>query len=171
MVEKNAAYYIELEEKHGAHNYHPLPVVLEKGLGVYLWDVEGKRYFDFLSAYSAVNQGHCHPLIVKALQEQAQKLTLTSRAFFNNKLGEYEKYITTYFGYDKVLPMNTGVEGGETAIKLARRWGYRVKNIKENKATVVFAQGNFWGRTMSAISASTDPSSYKDFGIRRGAQK
>ncbi|MBX2903883.1 MAG: ornithine--oxo-acid transaminase [Chitinophagales bacterium] len=164
MVEKNAAYYIELEEKHGAHNYHPLPVVLEKGLGVYLWDVEGKRYFDFLSAYSAVNQGHCHPLIVKALQEQAQKLTLTSRAFFNNKLGEYEKYITTYFGYDKVLPMNTGVEGGETAIKLARRWGYRVKNIKENKATVVFAQGNFWGRTMSAISASTDPSSYKDFG-------
>jgi len=164
MVEKNATYYIELEEKHGAHNYHPLPVVLEKGLGVYLWDVEGKRYFDFLSAYSAVNQGHCHPLIVKALQEQAQKLTLTSRAFFNNKLGEYEKYITTYFGYDKVLPMNTGVEGGETAIKLARRWGYRVKNIKENKATVVFAQGNFWGRTMSAISASTDPSSYKDFG-------
>ncbi len=126
--------------------------------------MEGKRYFDFLSAYSAVNQGHCHPLIVKALQEQAQKLTLTSRAFFNNKLGEYEKYITTYFGYDKVLPMNTGVEGGETAIKLARRWGYRVKNIKENKATVVFAQGNFWGRTMSAISASTDPSSYKDFG-------
>lgn len=158
------AYFIELEEKYGAHNYHPLPVVLEKGLGVFVWDVEGKKYFDFLSAYSAVNQGHCHPLIVRALIEQAQKLTLTSRAFFNDQLGEYEKFITEFFGYDKVLPMNTGVEGGETAIKLARRWGYRVKGIKENKAVVVFAEGNFWGRTMSAISSSTDPSSYKDFG-------
>ncbi|OJV28453.1 MAG: ornithine--oxo-acid transaminase [Bacteroidetes bacterium 37-13] len=164
MVKKNSSYYIDLEKRYGAHNYHPLPVVLEKGLGIYVWDVEGKKYFDFLSAYSAVNQGHCHPLIIKALTEQAKKITLTSRAFYNNKLGEYEKYITEYFGYDKVLPMNTGVEGGETALKLARRWGYRVKGIKENKATVIFAEGNFWGRTMSAISSSTDPSSYKDFG-------
>lgn len=155
---------IELEERYGAHNYHPLPVVLEKGRGVFLWDVEGKRYFDFLSAYSAVNQGHCHPLIIDVLKNQAEKLTLTSRAFYNNVLGEYEKYITEYFGYDKVLPMNTGVEGGETAIKLARRWGYRVKGIAENQAKVIFAEGNFWGRTMSAISSSTDPSSFKDFG-------
>jgi len=155
---------IELEERYGAHNYHPLPVVLEKGRGVFVWDVEGKRYFDFLSAYSAVNQGHCHPLIIDVLKNQAEKLTLTSRAFHNNVLGEYEKYITEYFGYDKVLPMNTGVEGGETAIKLARRWGYRVKGIADNKAKVIFAEGNFWGRTMSAISSSTDPSSYKDFG-------
>jgi ornithine--oxo-acid transaminase len=155
---------IELEERYGAHNYHPLPVVLEKGRGVFVWDVEGKRYYDFLSAYSAVNQGHCHPLIIDVLKNQAEKLTLTSRAFHNNVLGEYEKYITEYFGYDKVLPMNTGVEGGETAIKLARRWGYRVKGIAENKAKVIFADGNFWGRTMSAISSSTDPSSFKDFG-------
>jgi ornithine--oxo-acid transaminase len=155
---------IELEERYGAHNYHPLPVVLEKGRGVFVWDVEGKRYYDFLSAYSAVNQGHCHPLIIDVLKNQAEKLTLTSRAFHNNVLGEYEKYITEYFGYDKVLPMNTGVEGGETAIKLARRWGYRVKGIAENKAKVIFAEGNFWGRTMSAISSSTDPSSFKDFG-------
>ncbi len=159
-----AAQYIELEDKYGAHNYHPLPVVLEKGLGSKVWDVEGKCYLDFLSAYSAVNQGHCHPLIIKALKAQAEKLTLTSRAFHNNQLGLFEKMITEMFGYDKVLPMNTGVEAGETAIKLARRWGYRVKKIKENKAKVIFAEGNFWGRTMSAISSSTDPSSYKDFG-------
>lgn len=159
-----AANYLALEEKYGAHNYHPLPVVLNKGEGIYLWDVEGKRYFDFLSGYSAVNQGHCHPKIIAALIEQAQKLTLTSRAFHNDLLGEYAKYITEYFGYDKVLPMNTGVEGGETAIKLARRWGYVNKGIAENKARIIFAENNFWGRTMAAISSSTDPSSYKNFG-------
>ncbi|MBL7921615.1 MAG: ornithine--oxo-acid transaminase [Bacteroidia bacterium] len=159
-----SAELMELEEKFGAHNYHPIPVVLEKGEGVYVWDVEGKRYFDFLAAYSAVNQGHCHPRILKALTTQAQKLTLTSRAFYNSQLGEYEKFITNYFGYDKVLPMNTGVEGGETAIKLARRWAYDVKGVKENQAKVVFANGNFWGRTLAAISASNDPSSYKGFG-------
>ncbi len=156
--------YLELEEKYGAHNYHPLPVVLEKGEGVYLWDVNGKRYYDFLSGYSAVNQGHCHPAIIDALTSQAKKLTLTSRAFHNNLLGKYEKFITEYFGYDKVLPMNTGVEGGETAIKLARRWAYTQKGVAENKAKVVFAEGNFWGRTLAAISSSTDPSSYKGFG-------
>lgn len=155
---------MELEEKHGAHNYHPIPVVLERGEGVFVWDVEGKRYYDFLAAYSAVNQGHCHPRIIKALTEQAQKISLTSRAFYNSVLGEYEAYITKYFGYDKVLPMNTGVEGGETAVKLARRWAYKVKGVEENKARVIFAKGNFWGRTMSAISSSTDPSSYKNFG-------
>jgi ornithine--oxo-acid transaminase len=160
----NTAKYIDLEDQYGAHNYHPVPVVLEKGEGVFLYDVDGKRYFDFLSGYSAVNQGHCHPSIIKALTDQAQKLTLTSRAFYNNLLGEYEKYITAYFGYDKVLPMNTGVEGGETAIKLARRWGYAVKGIPENQAKVIFAQGNFWGRTLAAISSSTDPSSYNGFG-------
>jgi ornithine--oxo-acid transaminase len=160
----NTAKYIDLEDQYGAHNYHPVPVVLEKGEGVFLYDVDGKRYFDFLSGYSAVNQGHCHPAIIKALTDQAQKLTLTSRAFYNNLLGEYEKYITAYFGYDKVLPMNTGVEGGETAIKLARRWGYAVKGIPENQAKVIFAQGNFWGRTLAAISSSTDPSSYNGFG-------
>ena len=163
-ISSNAAKYLALEEKYGAHNYHPLPVVLERGEGVYLFDVDGKKYFDFLSGYSAVNQGHCHPAIIAVLQEQASKLTLTSRAFHNNLLGEYEKYITEYFGYDKVLPMNTGVEGGETAIKLARRWGYNVKGIPENKAKVIFAEGNFWGRTLAAISSSTDPSSYKGFG-------
>jgi ornithine--oxo-acid transaminase len=163
-VSANAAKYLELEDKFGAHNYHPIPVVLEKGEGVYLYDVDGKKYFDFLSGYSAVNQGHCHPAIVKVLQEQASKLTLTSRAFHNNLLGEYEAYITKYFGYDKVLPMNTGVEGGETAIKLARRWGYNVKGIPENQAKIIFAEGNFWGRTLAAISSSTDPSSYKGFG-------
>ena len=157
-------YFLNLEEKYGAHNYHPLPVVLKKGLGVHVWDIDDKQYYDFLSGYSAVNQGHCHPRIIAALTEQAQLLTLTSRAFHNNLLGEYEKYITAYFGYDKVLPMNTGVEGGETAIKLARRWGYTVKGIKENNAKVIFAEGNFWGRTMAAISSSTDPSSYKNFG-------
>ena len=160
----NTAKYIALEDQFGAHNYHPVPVVLEKGEGVFLYDVDGKRYFDFLSGYSAVNQGHCHPAIIKALTDQAQKLTLTSRAFYNNLLGEYEKYITEYFGYEKVLPMNTGVEGGETAIKLARRWGYTVKGIPENQAKVIFAQGNFWGRTLAAISSSTDPSSYNGFG-------
>ena len=163
-ISSNAAKYLALEEKYGAHNYHPLPVVLERGEGVYLYDVDGKKYFDFLSGYSAVNQGHCHPAIIEALQKQASKLTLTSRAFHNNLLGEYEKYITDYFGYDKVLPMNTGVEGGETAIKLARRWGYNVKGIAENKAKIIFAEGNFWGRTLAAISSSTDPSSFKGFG-------
>jgi len=163
-VSSNAAKYLALEEQYGAHNYHPLPVVLERGEGVYLYDVDGKKYFDFLSGYSAVNQGHCHPAIIEALQKQASKLTLTSRAFHNNLLGEYEKYITNYFGYDKVLPMNTGVEGGETAIKLARRWGYNVKGIAENKAKIIFAEGNFWGRTLAAISSSTDPSSFKGFG-------
>ncbi len=159
-----AQHYLDLENKYGAHNYHPLPVVLKKGIGVHVWDVDDKRYYDFLSGYSAVNQGHCHPAIISVLKEQADVLTLTSRAFHNNLLGEYEQYITQYFGYDKVLPMNTGVEGGETAIKLARRWGYTVKGIEENKAKIVFAEGNFWGRTMAAISSSTDPSSYKNFG-------
>jgi ornithine--oxo-acid transaminase len=155
---------IDLEDKYGAHNYHPLPVVLEKGEGAFVWDVNGKRYYDFLSAYSAVNQGHCHPKIIATLVEQAQKLTLTSRAFHNNILGEYEKFITEYFGYDRVLPMNTGVEGGETAIKLARKWAYEVKGVKENQAKIVFAENNFWGRTLAAISSSTDPSSYTNFG-------
>ncbi|MFM1929868.1 MAG: hypothetical protein RL387_1196 [Bacteroidota bacterium] len=163
-ISSNAQYFLDLEDKFGAHNYHPIPVVLEKGEGVYLYDVDGKKYFDFLSGYSAVNQGHCHPVIIKTLQEQANKLTLTSRAFHNNLLGEYEQYITKYFGYDKVLPMNTGVEGGETAIKLARRWGYAVKGIPENQAKIIFAEGNFWGRTLAAISSSTDPSSFKGFG-------
>lgn len=164
MTKLSAADYIELEDKYNAHNYHPLPVVLERGAGVHVWDVEGKQYFDFLSAYSAVNQGHCHPRIIAALSAQAQKLTLTSRAFYNNLLGEYAEFITQYFGYDRVLPMNTGVEGGETAIKLARHWAYRVKGVPENKAKVIFVEGNFWGRTLAAISSSTDPSSYKDFG-------
>jgi len=164
MVSANTQHFLDLEEKYGAHNYHPLPVVLKKGSGVFLWDVDDKKYYDFLSGYSAVNQGHCHPKIVATLKEQAEILTLTSRAFHNNLLGEYEKYITEYFGYDKVLPMNTGVEGGETAIKLARRWGYTVKGIETNQAKIIFAEGNFWGRTMAAISSSTDPSSYKDFG-------
>ena len=157
-------FYLELEDKFGAHNYHPLPVVLKEGKGVYLTDVDGKKYYDFLSGYSAVNQGHCHPAIIDALINQAQTLTLTSRAFHNNILGEYEKYITEFFGFDKVLPMNTGVEGGETAIKLARRWAYTHKGVPENKAKIIFAEGNFWGRTLAAISASTDPSSYKNFG-------
>ena len=155
---------INLEYKYGAHNYHPLPVVLEKGEGVYLWDVEGKKYFDFLSAYSAVNQGHCHPKIISALIDQSKKLTLTSRAFHNNVLGQYEKFITDFFGYDKVLPMNTGVEGGETAIKLARKWGYEVKKIPKDSAKIIFVEGNFWGRTLGAISSSTDPSSTNGFG-------
>ena len=161
---KNSSKAINLENKYGAHNYHPIPVVLSKGKGVYVWDVEGKRYFDFLSAYSAVNQGHCHPKIINSLIEQSKILTLTSRAFYNDILGEYEEYITKYFNYDKVLPMNTGVEGGETANKLARKWGYLIKGIKENKAKIIFANGNFWGRTLAAISSSNDPLSYKDFG-------
>ena len=155
---------IALEDRYGAHNYHPLPVVLAKGDGVFVWDVEGKKYYDFLSAYSAVNQGHCHPKIINALKSQAEKLTLTSRAFYNDSLGEYERYITSLFGYDKVLPMNTGVEGGETANKLARKWGYLKKNIQENKARIIFAKGNFWGRTLAAISSSDDPISYTGFG-------
>lgn len=152
------------EAKYGAHNYHPLPVALQKGKGVFVWDVEGKRYYDFLSAYSAVNQGHCHPKIIATLKEQAEILTLASRAFYAVALGEYEEYITKLFGYDKVLPMNTGVEGGETACKLARKWGYEVKKIATNEAKIVFADGNFWGRTLGAISSSTDPSSFQGFG-------
>lgn len=152
------------EDRFGAHNYHPLPVVLSKGEGVFVWDVEGKRYFDFLSAYSALNQGHCHPKIVKALADQAQKLALTSRAFYNDCLGEYEEYVTRYFGYDKVLPMNSGAEGDETALKLCRRWGYDKKGIPENKAKIIVCEGNFHGRTITIISMSTDPDSYKGFG-------
>ena len=153
-----------LENKHGAHKYHPLPVVLAKCEGVHVWDVEGNKYYDFLSSYSAVNQGHCHPKILEALTKQAQTLTLTSRAFYNDMLGPYEQYITELLGYDKVLPMNTGVEGGETALKLCRKWGYSVKGIPENEAKIIFVEGNFWGRTLAAISSSTDPSSYKGFG-------
>ncbi|MFL2621948.1 MAG: ornithine--oxo-acid transaminase [Flavobacteriaceae bacterium] len=155
---------IKLENEFGAHNYHPLPVVLKKGVGVYLWDVEGNKYYDFLSAYSAVNQGHCHPKINKALHDQAKVLTLTSRAFHNDILGSYEEYITKLFGYHKVLPMNTGVEGGETANKIARKWGYLKKGIKKDQARIVFASGNFWGRTLAAISTSDDPLSYEGFG-------
>ncbi|WP_430809448.1 MULTISPECIES: ornithine--oxo-acid transaminase [unclassified Carboxylicivirga] len=158
------ADYIAREEKYGAHNYHPLPVVLEKGEGIYVWDVEGKRYFDFLSAYSAVNQGHCHPRIIQALNDQAQQLTLTSRAFYNNVLGEFEEYMTRYFGYDKVLPMNTGAEADETALKLCRRWGYDKKGIPENEAKIIVCADNFHGRTITIISMSTDPDSYKGFG-------
>ncbi len=156
--------FIDLEDKHGAHNYHPLPVVLERGEGPLVWDVEGKQYFDFLSAYSAVNQGHCHPKIVGALVDQAQKLTLTSRAFYNSTLGDYEKYITEYFGYDKVLPMNTGAEADETALKLCRRWGYTKKGIAENQAKIIVCDGNFHGRTITIVSMSTDPDSYAGFG-------
>jgi len=155
---------IALEEKYGAHNYHPLPVVLVKGKGVHVWDVEGKQYLDFLSSYSAVNQGHCHPRIVKAMQEQAEVLTLTSRAFHSNLLGLYMEYITQLLGYDKVLPMNTGVEGGETAFKLARRWSYDVKGVEKDKAVIIVCENNFWGRSIAAISSSTDPSSYAGFG-------
>mmetsp|Transcript_3821 Transcript_3821/g.5511 ORF Transcript_3821/g.5511 Transcript_3821/m.5511 type:complete len:437 (-) Transcript_3821:1709-3019(-) len=155
---------IDLEHHHGAHNYHPLPVVLSRGEGTRVYDIDGREYFDFLSAYSAVNQGHCHPKIIGALTEQASKLTLTSRAFFNDALGPYTEYITNYFGYDRVLPMNTGVEGGETAIKLARRWGYEIKGIAPNKARVLFANQNFWGRTLAAISSSNDPTAFKGFG-------
>ena len=160
----NSADYIALEHKYGAHNYHPLPVVLSTGKGAQVWDVDGKCYFDFLSAYSAVNQGHVHPRIISALSNQLQRLTLTSRAFYNDQLGPYEKYITACFGFDRVLPMNTGVEAGETAIKLARRWAYDIKGVPQNQARIVFAAGNFWGRTLAAISSSDDPSSYSGFG-------
>ena len=158
------SYHIELEAKYGAHNYKPLPVVLKKGLGVFLWDVDGKKYYDFLSAYSAVNQGHCHPKIISALHEQSSNLTLTSRAFYNDVLGGFEKFLTDLFGYNKCLPMNSGVEAGETAVKLSRKWGYEKKGIEKNSAKIIFPEGNFWGRTLAAISSSTDPSSYNGFG-------
>ena len=158
------SYHIELEAKYGAHNYKPLPVVLKKGLGVFLWDVDGKKYYDFLSAYSAVNQGHCHPKIISALHEQSSNLTLTSRAFYNDVLGGFEKFLADLFGYNKCLPMNSGVEAGETAVKLSRKWGYEKKGIEKNSAKIIFPEGNFWGRTLAAISSSTDPSSYNGFG-------
>ncbi len=164
MEEITSALAIELEYKYGAHNYHPIPVVIDRGKGVYVWDVEGKKYFDFLSAYSAVNQGHCHPKIINALIGQAQKLTLTSRAFHNSVLGIFERYICELFGYERVLPMNTGVEGGETAVKLARKWAYEIKKIPQNQAIILFAENNFWGRTLAAISSSTDPESYTNYG-------
>lgn len=164
MTKMTTNDYIAREEKFGAHNYHPLPVVLERGEGVHVWDVEGKHYYDFLSAYSAVNQGHCHPKIIGALKAQAEKMTLTSRAFYNNVLGEYEEFVTKYFGYDKVLPMNTGAEGDETAIKLVRKWGYMKKGIPENQAKIVVCEGNFHGRTTTIVSFSTDPVARKDFG-------
>jgi len=160
----NIQDYIKREETYGAHNYHPLPVVLERGKGPFVWDVEGKRYYDFLSSYSAVNQGHCHPKIVKALVSQAKKLTLTSRAFYNSALGEYEEYVTKYFGYDKVLPMNTGAEGDETALKLCRKWAYKKKGIKEYNAKIIACAGNFHGRTITVISMSTDPDARNDYG-------
>ncbi len=164
MTKMTSQDYINREDKYGAHNYHPLPVVLEKGEGVHVWDTDGKQYYDFLSAYSAVNQGHCHPKIVNAMTEQAKKLTLTSRAFYNSVLGEYEEYITKYFGFDKVLPMNTGAEADETAIKLARKWGYKVKGIPQNQAKIVVCNENFHGRTITIISMSTDPDAYSDYG-------
>jgi len=160
----NVQDYINREDRYGAHNYHPLPVVLERGEGPFVWDVEGKRYFDFLSAYSAVNQGHCHPKIVKAMTDQAQRLALTSRAFYNSVLGEYEEYVTRYFGYDKVLPMNSGAEGDETALKLCRKWAYKVKGIKENNAKIICCEGNFHGRTITIISMSTDPDARNHYG-------
>lgn len=160
----DSAALMQLEDKYGAHNYHPIPVVLKRGEGVYVWDVEGKRYYDFLSAYSAVNQGHCHPRIIQALKEQADQLTLTSRAFYNDQLGPYEKFITDFFGYDKVLPMNTGVEAVETALKLCKKWAYKVKGIPRYQAKIIFAANNFHGRTLAAISASVDPDATKDYG-------
>lgn len=163
-ISDKTQHFLHLEEQYGAHNYHPLPVVLERGEGVFLWDVDGKRYYDFLSGYSAVNQGHCHPAIINALIAQAQKLTLTSRAFHSDLLGEYAAFITSFFGYDKVLPMNTGVEAVETAMKLCRRWGYVVKGIPENKAKIIVCANNFHGRTINVISFSTDPSSRTNFG-------
>ena len=163
-LSEKTAFYLQLEDQFGAHNYHPVPVVLERGEGVFLYDVEGKRYYDFLSGYSAVNQGHCHPKIIQSLIQQAQKLTLTSRAFHNNLLGEYEQYITSLFGYDKVLPMNTGVEAVETALKLARRWAYDVKGIAANQAKIIVCENNFHGRTSAVISFSSDPSSFSGFG-------
>jgi len=163
-MSETSLQYLELEEQYGAHNYHPLPVVLSRGKGVHVWDVDGKQYYDFLSGYSAVNQGHCHPLILQTFIEQAQRLTLTSRAFHSDRLGEYVKFITDYFGYDKVLPMNTGVEAVETAIKLCRKWAYEVKGIEEHKAVILVCEGNFHGRTSTVISFSSDPSSRKNFG-------
>jgi len=160
----NSKEYMAREDKYGAHNYHPLPVVLEKGEGVFVWDVEGKKYFDFLAAYSAVNQGHCHPKIVKAMTDQAQKLALTSRAFYNNVLGEWEEYMSKLFGYDKMLPMNSGAEADETALKLARKWAYKVKGIPQNEAKIVVCEGNFHGRTITIISMSSDPDAFKDYG-------
>jgi len=161
---RSAAELIALEKRHGAHNYEPLPVVLSRGSGAHVWDTDGRRYLDCLSAYSAVNQGHCHPRIIAALTEQAQRLTLTSRAFHAEQLGPYSQLICEYFGYDRVLPMNTGVEAGETAIKLARRWGYQRKGVAKDQAKVVFAKNNFWGRTLNAISSSTDPTAREGFG-------
>lgn len=163
-LSEKSMYHLELEDKHGAHNYHPLPVVLERGKGVFVWDVDGKRYYDFLSGYSALNQGHCHPRIINALVEQAQKLTLTSRAFFNNKMGEFAKYVTEYFGYDKLMPTNSGAEGVETAIKLTRKWGYDKKGIPDGKAKIIVCEGNFHGRTTTIISFSSDPTAYEGFG-------
>lgn len=163
-AQDKTAHYLALEEKYGAHNYHPLPVVLERGKGVFVWDVDEKKYYDFLSGYSAVNQGHCHPRLVKALTQQAQILTLTSRAFHSSLLGEYEQFVTHYFGYDKVLPMNTGVEAVETALKLCRKWAYKVKGIAANRAKIVVCANNFHGRTLSVVSFSTDPTSTTDFG-------
>ena len=160
----NTSSAIDLENKYGAHNYHPLPVVLSRGQGIKVWDVDGNEYYDFLSAYSAVNQGHCHPKIVSTLVGQAERLQLTSRAFYTDALGEYAEYITSLFGYDKVLPMNTGVEGGETALKLCRKWAYKVKGTKKNEAKILFAEGNFWGRTLAACSSSTDPDCFEDYG-------
>jgi len=157
-------HFLDLEDKHGAHNYHPLPVVINKAAGVFMWDVDGKRYYDFLSGYSAVNQGHCHPVIIDALTEQAKQLTLTSRAFHSNLLGEYEAYITNYFGYDKVLPMNTGVEAVETALKLSRKWGYEVKGVPDNQAKIIVCSSNFHGRTIGVISFSTDPTAKNNYG-------
>ena len=153
-----------MEDAVGAHNYHPLPVVLSRGKGVHVWDVDGKRYFDFLSGYSAVNQGHCHPKIVQAMIAQAQVLTMTSRAFYNDKLGHYEQFMTKLLGFERLLPMNSGVEACETSVKLARKWAYEVKGIPSNQARVVFARGNFWGRSIAAISSSSDPSAYTNFG-------
>lgn len=164
IAQNTSAYFIDLEEAHGAHNYHPLPVVLSKGEGVFVWDVDGKKYYDFLSGYSAVNQGHCHPRIVEAFTEQARRLTLTSRAFYNDQLGAFEKFITGLLGYDKVLPMNTGVEAVETALKLCRKWAYEVKGIAENEAVIIVCEQNFHGRTTTVISFSSDPSSRKNFG-------
>ncbi len=164
MNELNAQEYMDREARYGAHNYHPLPVVLERGEGVFVWDVEGKRYFDFLAAYSAVNQGHCHPKIVKALTDQAQKLALTSRAFYNNVLGEWEQYMTSLFGYDKMLPMNSGAEADETALKLIRKWAYKVKGVPKGEAKIIVCNGNFHGRTITIISMSSDPDAYNDYG-------
>ncbi len=164
MGTKNAQFYMDRESRYGAHNYHPLSAVLERGEGIYVWDVEGKKYFDFLAAYSAVNQGHCHPKIVKALTDQAEKLALTSRAFYNNVLGEWEEYMTELFGYDKMLPMNSGAEADETALKLVRKWAYKVKGISRNEAKIVVCNGNFHGRTITIVSMSSDPDAYNDYG-------